>query len=108
MSSWNTTLEESWGDWKPTEPPRLVAAACTDGITMLVGARHYDAAMSTQLDLLGEEKAREFVRNDTQGFIDQYCRFYTREEGMKLAKENGQFKRKDEAPEHLLFSEDLY
>lgn len=90
--------------------PWIVCAACWnfESGTMLAGARHFDMVMVSQLEAMDECLLAAINKQWEQGFIDQFGTFYTREEALKIAKENGQFKRRGEAPAHLLFSEDLY
>lgn len=86
--------------------PRIVAAAnrsSVDGI-LIVGARHFDACMRGQIKAMGRNHT-EFYE---QGFIDQHCRFYTREEAHGVASENGQIIRRCGGDEGTLFSENLY
>lgn len=88
-------------------PPIIVCAANrsnVDGLLVL-GARHFDACMRKAIDLSGR-KHTEFVE---QGFIDQHCNFYTREEAFEIAENNGQIKR-ILGTEHRreLYSENLY
>lgn len=88
-------------------PPVIVCAANkhpTNG-RIICGARHYDAAMRSQM-----EAAEGFAswRGCEQGFIDQFCQFYTREEAKILAEKNGQVKHSIGYKGESLFSEHLY
>jgi len=67
---------------------KVIAAACKQGDIVIVGARHFDKWMHTQLEFAGTS-----VFNPskwTQGFIDNRGNFLTREEAMILVKESGQ------------------
>lgn len=90
--------------------PHIVCASCRLGDTIIAGARHFDMVMHSQLEKIfpDDDDKRKFAAECEQGFIDQFGEFHTREASMIIAKENGQFKRRGEAPAHLLFSEDLY
>ena len=72
---------------------------------LLCGPRHFDILM-TKVIRGGE---RSWVSAE-QGFVDQFQRFYTREEAMQLARENDQIIVPDDQMLSLtaLHSEDLY
>ena len=114
--------------WVPTLRPTLVAAAnqLTDG-TLLIGVRHWDRLMHDQFRakygrssqcwfvkvlrrLMGLPKAPPGQGVDGQGFIDQFGRFYEREEAMLLARANNQIIVPDHQMRSLtaLHSEDLW
>lgn len=91
---------------KKLSKPIIVAAAnrsTADGL-LVVGARHFDACMREQIKAMSR-KHTEFTE---QGFIDQHCKFYTREEAFIVASENGQIKRRCGGDDGKLFSENLY
>lgn len=103
--------------------PRIVCAANRCKLTqqMLIGARHWDHAMRCQyriielrenlLDSLGEPIIKYNIATETQGFIDQHNRFYTREEAWKIAEENNQIICRvggDTRNGGTLYSENLY
>lgn len=100
--------------------PRIVCAANRCDITneIVIGIRHYDAAMRSQitnLQIITEETNSfadlPFVENVTQGFIDQFGNFYNRQEAWKIADQNGQILRRvggDSANGGTLYSENLY
>ena len=97
--------------WIPTTQPWIVCAACRrdDGI-IVCGARHFDTLMTGVIRALdaaaGED--RSFFAAE-QGFVDQFQRFYTREEAMQLARANDQVINYDDMlSETALHSEDLY
>lgn len=86
--------------------PRIVAAAnrsSVDGF-LVVGARHFDTCMRAQI----KESGRKHTEFTEQGFIDQHCNFYTREEAYLIAERNGQIFRRCGGDELCLFSENLY
>ena len=86
--------------------PIIVAAANrsnVDGL-LVVGARHFDQCMREQIKATGR-KHTEFTE---QGFIDQHCKFYTREEAHLIANANDQIIRRCGGDEKRLFSENLY
>jgi len=84
--------------------PRIVCAANKfENGPMLIGARHFDQHMIVQMaymDVKGSDP-------HTQGFIDQYGKFYTRKEAWVIAEKNGQIIREVSSP-GMLFSENLY
>ncbi len=132
-------------EWQPdpTLPVFIVCAAMRHKKTgrIITGARHYDKIMQEQINA-SEGKFNQFCRkmlskplrffhiyihmnswgNDSveQGFIDQFCRFVTREEAWKIADKQGQIRRQTGFEKHgiprkpaigdegKLFSENLY
>lgn len=85
--------------------PRIVCAANKfENGPLLIGARHFDQHMQVQMAYMGVKGSDPHV----QGFIDQYGKFYTREEAWKVAVENGQIVRRCGGDEGMLFSENLY
>lgn len=115
--------------WVPTTRPTIVAAAnqLVDG-TLLIGVRHWDTLMRKQFqakygkNVFKRRWWRKAIRRlvglpvspgcnfDGQGFIDQFGRWYNREEAMLIARANGQII----VPDHqmlslsALHSEDLW
>lgn len=116
--------------WQPTTRPTIVAAAniLQDG-TLLIGVRHWDSNMRNQFQakygkssfkykwwhkalrrLVGLPVAPPGRGTEGQGFIDQFSRYYEREEAMLLAIANDQII----VPKHqmlslsALHSEDLW
>ena len=105
----------------------IVCAAIRNKHTGLIitGARHYDSIMLAQIlalsgcpqeiaanhkdheDQIGEYDASDWVMAD-QGFIDQYGKFYTREEALAIVKVTGQRVRRCGGDHKKLFSENLY
>ena len=117
-------------EWEPTTRPVIVCAAnkLSDG-NFLLGIRHGDGNMRCQFKALYGKNAlkvgwlHKMVRfyqgrpptprssyMADEGFIDQFGRYYTREEAMLIARANDQII----VPEHqmlsitALHSEDLY
>lgn len=102
------TVEQT--EWEPTTRPVIVCSAVKlcDG-TILLGIRHWDTNMRLQYRakygknaleaswryklvrfLQGRPQPPRYPHLDDQGFFDQFSRYYTREEAMVLAKQNGQ------------------
>lgn len=119
-------------DWTPDpEKRRIVCAAILiptnrgDGCIKLVGPRHWDQVMHTQIRNLVEaacpEAKNDFkayqayldttydFANQEQGFIDQYGTFFGRDDSFVIATRQGQIRKKSGNPDSTeLFSEDLY
>ena len=88
-----------------TYKPWIVCAAMTDGDVIIPSPRHYDnTARDLVFRLTGQRKP---LPNAVQGFIDQRGKFWTREEALKIALDNGQVKCKTGVSNEL-FSECLY
>lgn len=87
-------------------PPRIVCAAVRylDG-KMLVAPRHFDSIMHAQYAAFGITNTED---HSVQGFVDQHCNFYTRQEAYVIAEANGQIRRRVGGDEGKLFSENLY
>ena len=85
-------------------PQRVVCAALRNSTGMIVcGARHYDAVMRDQI------KHSNFAwAGCEQGFIDQYGTFLSREEALRIAREQDQIRRRCGGDEQQLYSENLY
>lgn len=71
---------------------------------IVLGARHYDEVMRTQMNFSG---GSESWKGSEQGFIDQWGNFLTREEALEIAEKQGQIREKH-GNKNMLFSEDLY
>lgn len=96
---------------EPFEPRIMMAAnICTyaNGEKHLViGIRHWDELM-VATEIMREEKLGRRV-DEEQGFIDQYQKFYTREEALELVKKNGQpFSQERNVGTHELYSEGVW
>lgn len=97
-------------------PPRIVSAAnrvfrVTESgepeILVVAGARHHDGVMNPVLKKLYD---LGFVRaeENSQGFIDQHGKFYTRSEAWAVAQANDQIIRRVGGDDGCLYSENLY
>jgi hypothetical protein len=100
----------------------IVSAACRveflfeDQVTVMVlcSPRHWDTTFRTALEMIQEDKHKP--TSMTQGFIDQFGNFLTREEAWVIAEKNGQIRFRCGGDEFLrdgkiinkLFSENLY
>jgi len=63
--------------------PRIVCAANKfENGPILIGTRHFDQHMCVQAEYMGVKGSEPH----TQGFIDQYGKFYTREEAWVIAE----------------------
>jgi hypothetical protein len=88
---------------------RIVCAALLfDRGEIILGARHYDGLMVSQLEDLRMMTGRN-VKNPPpiQGFINQRGEFLNRTEALAVAQAAGQIIEKT-WPKDILFSEDLY
>jgi len=102
-------MSDYWTENGLVKPPSTVVCAANkvqhNGTDFLiVGARHWDSVMCATADALGIKGG-----NEEQGFINQYGEFLTRDEAMKIVKENGQtFNIERNQGDLTLFSEGLY
>lgn len=96
---------------------RVVCAALRKEGHLIIGPRHFDALMRTQINswasrfLLEEhrEEARQEWARAEQGFIDQWGNFLTRAEALVIATRQGQMIRRGlGGDDEKLFSENLY
>lgn len=71
---------------------QIIAAACKYGETIIVGVRHYDKIMTSQLRMFPEDSEVKMMNRGEviQGFIDNHGNFLNRQEAMELVKSNGQ------------------
>jgi len=95
--------------WIPPEgtQPYIVCAANRARGIIFCGSRHFSNAMISQMRSAGLSQ-KEMARAE-QGFIDQYDRFWSREEALAIMKQTGQPIRYDDARSMTeLFSENLY
>lgn len=95
-------------DWQPPEDvkPWMVCAAVRYGGVTVAGPRHFDEFMHGTILAIDIFECHEA----DQGFIDQWGRFYTREEAMEAVKASGQpFNlERNGGQDKELFSEGLY
>jgi len=120
---------EADDSWEPTTKPVIVCSAnqLPNG-RLLLGIRHWDTQMRKQFQAIYGEKAHSkklwdkavrffqgrpqpmFGTEIEQGFVDQFGRFYNREEAMILARQNKQIIVSDHQMLSLtaLHSEDLW
>lgn len=88
--------------------PWIVCAANRHRESGLIvcGARYFDPIMRAQMKAM---QGFPYWNNCEQGFIDQWGKFYTREEAYKLARANGQIRFGSiENEEDVLMSGHLY
>ena len=100
-----------WQPPKDVKPWMVCAAAMTPGGHIISGPRHFDSHMRHQLSLLWAAMNSEVdAATMCQGFIDQWGRFYTREEAMACVKDSGQpfNKERNGDNDRELYSEGLY
>ncbi len=91
-------------DEKPV--PRIVCAAMLmDDGHVVVGIRHYSPDMRYIMSLAYGLSYHHRVKE--QGFVDQWGKFYSREDAWIIAEKNGQILRQVSSP-GTLFSENLY
>lgn len=86
--------------------PHIVCAAMQmkDG-HIIPGIRHFSPEMrSTLREIYGEKYHLKVAK---QGFVDQYGKFYNREDAWIVAEKNGQIKYQVSTP-GTLYSENLY
>jgi hypothetical protein len=84
--------------------PRIVCAACMFPSGRIIPSiRHFDDFM---FDALRGTYPKE--GQAVQGFVDQFGKFYTREEAWNLAKKNRQILRRVGGDGKRLYSENLY
>jgi len=96
--------------WEPTVKPIIVCAAnkMPDG-DLILGARHWDTQMRATVKAIYRDPDNIKYGAAEQGFIDQFNRFYTREDAMQVARQNDQIRFPDDMlSETALHSEDLY
>lgn len=77
------------------------------GFIILVGPRHWDQVMVDTYSWLDPDVKNNSL-GEEQGFIDQFGKFYTREEAWVIAEANGQIIRRVGGDDGKLFSENLY
>jgi hypothetical protein len=89
---------------------RVVCAAIKNSNDeIILGARHFDPIMHQQLKQIIEHNENWDDHSQiTQGFIDQWGIFMTREEAFEVASATGQIIRQCGGDKQRLFSENLY
>ena len=96
-------------EWEPPKDvnPWMVSGANKIGDFVIPGPRHFDDTMHEIISRLNLESAAADME---QGFIDQWGRFYSREDAMKMVKASGQpFNlERNGSQDTELFSEGLY
>jgi hypothetical protein len=95
-------------NWKPNyvvTPRRVVCAAVKKEDRIITGARHYDKLMHATI--LKTEGYAWWRNGSTQGFVDQFGDFMTREEAWEIATAQNQIRQEVSAP-GTLYSENLY
>lgn len=110
---WIEADEDGFTGWrwvKYKKKPRLVCAANRYKDLIILGTRHYSPTMHISVDAFGGvDILYEYADGDhEQGFVDQYGRFWSREEAKIHAMENGQLIHPENCPSKDLFSEGLY
>lgn len=88
--------------------PRIVCSAirAKDG-DVLLGIRHYSHDMVVQIQNRKDGDKFHHLSGTNQGFVDQFGKYYTRQEAWIIAKDNNQIAR-DIDVIGTLYSEHLY
>lgn len=90
---------------------RIVCSANRSGLTVVLGVRHFDDVMQSQIRQLdGPCNSIDWSRSE-QGFIDNDGKFLDRHKAWKVAYPGGQVVRRcggDNANGGTLYSENLY
>lgn len=89
---------------------RIVCAALRNAAgTLVIGPRHFDRIMHTQIRYLEDAGIVGSWANATQGFIDQQGCFLDRKQAYEVAKAAGQIiEGRDVTKNGVLYSEMLY
>jgi hypothetical protein len=104
-------------NWEPPADAKVIivcAANRLDDGFIVTGPRHFDATMRKQINAyLKSINIDSETHNHSlweQGFIDQFGRFYTREEAMKIILNNEQpfDVERNGGTARVLYSEGLY
>ena len=104
------TYNPNRNDWNPPKEcvPKIVCAAVwfagTDFLVPMV--RHYHPSSIEVVDLVRKEVGDDV--EEVQGFLDQWGRFYDREQAFKLCTQTGQISSYTTRGRDTLFSEYLY
>lgn len=111
-NNWIENDTEGFTGWrweKYNVEPVIVCAANRYRDFVIVGPRHYSTQMAFVYDLITDEALREYAEGKgEQGFIDQYGRYWNREDAMELCKKNGRPLLEEGQSDTSLFSEHLY
>ena len=75
---------------------------------ILTRPRHWDFTMRIQAYCLGLDRKNKNFKEIEQGFIDQFGKFYAREEALVIARRNNQIRFELDHETKELFSEMLY
>lgn len=101
-------------NWEPSEDAKVIIVCAAnqfeDGL-IIAGARHFDNVMHGNIKRVFNTRDNRADQSSMseQGFIDQYGRFYSREDAFKIVQENGQPFDLDRNGSHsVLYSEGLY
>ena len=86
----------------------VCAAIRADDGSVLVGIRHYSGDMHSQLMVRNDAEKFKNRSGKDQGFVDQFGKYYTREEAFDIAEANGQIFQKIHDAKRRLYSEHLY
>lgn len=97
--------------WTPPKDaiPHIVCAANRYGELIVPGPRHFDSTMHRLIEQLVDTDEVTGADWET-GFIDQFGRFWSREQAMQIVKDNKQpFDiERNGGNDRVLFSEGLY
>lgn len=101
------------GQWQPPTnvKPRIVCAANRHGELVIPSARHFDDTMRAVINAIydGDKAQVSASLHMVQGFIDQWGRFYSREDALQVVKDSGQpFNQERNVSKTKLYSEGLY
>jgi hypothetical protein len=97
-------------DWQPEPNTELIVCAALrhkESGRIMLGVRHYCPRMREQINA---SEGIQYWKNSQveQGFVDQYGRFFNREDAHKIATAKNQFRRRCGGDEEELYSENLY
>lgn len=93
---------------KHNRQPVIVCAANKYGDIIVCSPRHHDVTMNVQIFAIGKDKCKP--SKGCQGFVDQYGKFYSRKDAMRVVKESGQLFdiERNVGNDKVLYSEGLY
>ena len=104
-------MRDYWEENNIEKPKQyVVCAAVRIGDVILCGARHWDSVMRTQAKAIEIDTKKLKIRDQEQGFIDQFGDFLTRTEAFDIIEKNGIQEINYDRNGHSfkLFSEGLY